>query len=51
MNQEEANQKMLKIMNKEDSLSEEEIQLFKKLIYQCDLSIFKKNKGVFGFSC
>jgi ankyrin repeat protein len=39
----EANQKMLELMNKEDSLSEEEIQLFKKIINDSDLTI--QNKG------
>jgi ankyrin repeat protein len=44
MNQEDANQKILEIMNKNDSLSPEEIQLFKKLIHQCDLNI-RNNLG------
>jgi ankyrin repeat protein len=38
MNKEEANQKILKMMNKDDSLSEDESQLFKKLIYHCNLN-------------
>jgi ankyrin repeat protein len=56
MKKEEANQKILEIMNKDDSLSEKEIQLLKEIIYNCDLTIqdkdgytpimyiFKKNK-------
>jgi ankyrin repeat protein len=43
MNKKEANQKMIKIMNKKTLLSKEEIQLFKELIYQCDLTQQNQN--------
>jgi ankyrin repeat protein len=44
MNQkEETNQKILELMNQDDSLSEEEVQLFKSLIFKCDLTVQNKN--------
>jgi ankyrin repeat protein len=43
MNKEEANQKMIEIMNEDDLLSKKEIQLFKELMVQCDLTIQDKN--------
>jgi hypothetical protein len=39
MNQEETNKKIIELMNKKDFLSNQEQELFKKLVYDCDLNI------------
>ena len=42
MNKEYANQKMIQIMNKDYLLSKQDIELFKKMIYECDLNLQDK---------